>query len=267
MNTAGPELGSLASRFFAYVQLRNIDVVRTGEIAPVLGISSSQENDLFRRLAGSGWVTRLKRGIYLVPPRLPAGGKYSPGVALILDRLMAEERGRYQICGPVAFNYYGFDNQVPSVTCLYNNRISGRRSIGGLSFQFIKVSDRRLGAARTVRGRDGLGMTYSSRTRTLVDAVYDWSRFDGLPRGYGWIRNEIEAAPGSVGGLAEVAGRFGNIATVRRIGYLLDTLIGDQNVLALLQGQLSTSRALIPWVPARPARGTINRKWGIIVNG
>lgn len=77
---------------------------------------------------------RLKRGVYLVPPRIPAGDKYSPGVALILKKLMEEEQGKYQICGPTAFNYYGFDDQIPSVTCLYNNRISGKRSTGNLAF-------------------------------------------------------------------------------------------------------------------------------------
>ena len=30
------------------------------------------------------------------------------------------------------------------------------------------------------------------RARALVDAVYDWSRFNSLPRGYAWIRRELE---------------------------------------------------------------------------
>ena len=28
--------------------------------------------------------------------------------------------------------------------------------------------------------------------RSLVDAVYDWSRFDSLPRAFEWIRREVE---------------------------------------------------------------------------
>ena len=146
MKSKGPELGSLSSRFFSYIQLKKLDIVRTGEIAPLLDISASQENDLFRRLSDSGWILRLKRGVYLVPPRIPAGGKYSPGVALILQKLMEEVKGRYQICGPSAFNFYGLDDQIPSVTYLYNNRISGKKPIGRLAFQFIKVNDERLGA-------------------------------------------------------------------------------------------------------------------------
>jgi predicted transcriptional regulator of viral defense system len=151
MKSKGPELGSLSSRFFAYAQLKKLDIVRTGEIAPILNITRSQERDLFRRLSDSGWILRLKRGVYLIPSRIPAGGKYSPGVALILQKLMQEEQGKYQICGPAAFNFYGLDDQIPSITYLYNNRISGKRSIGNLAFQFIKVTVDRLGAVKAVR--------------------------------------------------------------------------------------------------------------------
>ena len=60
MKRAGPELGNLSSRFFAYVQLKKKDIVRTGELAPVLGITRSQERDLLRRLAGLSWGTSIK---------------------------------------------------------------------------------------------------------------------------------------------------------------------------------------------------------------
>jgi predicted transcriptional regulator of viral defense system len=267
MKSKGPGLGGLSSRFFAYVQLKKLDIVRTGEIAPILNITGSQERDLFRRLAGSGWIMRLKRGVYLVPSRIPAGGKYSPGVALILQKLIEEEQGKYQICGPTAFNFYGLDDQVPSVTYLYNNRISGKRSIGSLAFQFVKVADERLGAINAVRTREDTEMVYSSKARTLMDAVYDWSRFNSLPRGYDWIRGEIKNEPKLVSELIEDTAKYGNMATTRRIGYLLDTLAQNPRMMNRLLRQLSTSSSLIPWIPSRSAKGAINRKWGIIVNG
>ncbi len=266
MKSKGPGLGSLSSRFFAYVQLKNLEVVRTGEIAPVLGITGSQEGDLFRRLSDSGWIVRLKRGVYLVPARIPAGGKYSPGVALILQKLMEEQKGKYQICGPTAFNFYALDDQIPSVTYLYNNRISAKRSIGKLAFQFIKVADNRLGAVNAVRTRD-IEIIYSSKARTLMDAVYEWSRFNSLPRGYDWIRRETKNDPKLVAELFEATIKYGNMATTRRIGFLFDRIAPNSRLTNRLKRQLNTSTALIPWVPGRSAKGTINRKWGIIVNG
>jgi predicted transcriptional regulator of viral defense system len=266
MKNPGPELGSLSSRFFAYVQLKRKDIVRTGELVPVLSISESRERSLLHRLSNSGWIVRLKRGVYLVPPRIPAGGKYSPGAALILQKLMEVYNGNYQVCGPTAFNFYGLDDQIPSITFVYNNRISGSRTIGNLPFQFVKVADLRLGATNPVRTRDGAEVIYSSKSRTLMDAVYDWSRFDSLPRGYDWIRDETKKDPKLTSELVDITVQYGNQATIRRIGFLLDTLAKTSKIANKLQRQLSDSKALIPWIPARPAKGNVNRRWGIIVN-
>ena len=267
MKRAGPELGNLSTRFFAYVQLKKKDIVRTGELSPVLGITRSQERDMLRRLAGSGWIVRLKRGVYFVPPRIPAGGKYSPGIALILQKLMEEKDGKYQICGPTTFNFYGLDDQIPSITYVYNNRISGGRTIGNLVFQFIRIADERLGATNIVRASEGTGVIYSSRARTLMDAVYDWSRFNSLPRGYEWIRQEIRKDFKLASKLVEATALYGNQATARRIGYLLDTFVQTSIIINRLQLQLSDSKALIPWIPGKPVKGSVNRKWGLIVNG
>lgn len=266
MKKPGPELGNLSSRFFAYIQLKKKNVVFTGELSPILNITGSQERDLLRRLSNSGWIVRLKRGVYLVPPRIPAGGKYSPGVALILQTLMGEVNGKYQICGPTAFNFYNFDDQIPSVTYVYNNRISGSRTIGRLAFQFIKIADKRLGATNVVRSREGVEIIYSSKARTLMDAVYDWSRFNSLPRGYDWIRQEIKKDFKLGSKLVEATVQCGNQAAARRIGYLLSTLDQNSRIINKLQHQLSGSKSLIPWIPSRPAKGTVNRKWGVIVN-
>ena len=266
MKRSGPQLGNLSSRFFAYVQLKKKDTVRTGELASILGITKSQELDLLRRLSDSGWIVRLKRGVYLVPPRIPPGAKYSPGAALILQKLMDKEGAKYQICGPTAFNFYGLDDQIPSVTYVYNNRISGSRRIGNLAFQFIKISDLRLGATNAVRTREGVEVIYSSEARTLMDAVYDWSRFNSLPRGYDWIRQEIKNDLKIASLLVDVTTTYGNQATARRIGYLLETLDQPSGIINRLQRRLSDSKALIPWVPGSPAKGKVNRKWGVIVN-
>ena len=261
------ELGNLATRFFAYVQLRQQDMVRTGEISPVLGITASQERDLFRRLSESGWIVRLTRGVYLVPPRIPAGGRYSPGVALVLQKLMEKLQGKYQVCGPTAFNFHGLDDQVSTVTYAYNNRLSGSRIIGNLAFRFIKVAKGRLGATDCVRSSEGTETVYSSEARTLMDAVYDWSRFDSLPRGFDWIQRRIAEKPALAKELVIVTSRYGNQATIRRIGYVLDALARRPRPAKQLERSLSNSKSLIPWIPNKPARGTTNRRWGVIVNG
>jgi predicted transcriptional regulator of viral defense system len=118
-------LGNLEMRFFAYIQLRGAQTVRTGELSRGLDITPTQERELLSRLMRRTLIARVRRGLYLVPPRLPPGGKWTPGDFLALFTLMADRSGRYQICGPNAFYRYGWEDQVPNRVYAYNNRISG----------------------------------------------------------------------------------------------------------------------------------------------
>jgi len=67
------------------------------------------------------------------------GGSWSPDEVLALNTLIEDRGGRYQICGPNAFNRYGFDDQIPTRVYAYNDRISGERTIGSISLTLIKV--------------------------------------------------------------------------------------------------------------------------------
>ncbi len=259
-------LGQLETRLFAYIQLRKLTTVRTGELREPLHLTSTQERELLSRLERAGMIARVYRGLYLVPPRLPLGGKWSPDEVLALNTLMAEKQGRYQICGPNAFNLYGFDEQVPARVYAYNNRLSGERQIGAVALTLIKVADARLGDTQESRKADGETVVYASRTRTLVDAVYDWSRFNGLPRGYAWIRQDLMAKRTSAADLVKATLRYGDTGTIRRIGALLEREGADDALLRKLEKALKPTTSLIPWIPTRPKRGTVNRRWGVVLN-
>jgi hypothetical protein len=101
----------------------------------------------------------------------------------------------------------------------------------------------------------------------LVDAVYDWSRFNSLPRGYDWIRAELGQDPAIASEIARVAMRYGNISTLRRLGRQLERAGAAPTVLGSLESRLSPSSALIPWVPTLPPatnddRGVLLRQPG-----
>ena len=251
---------------FAYVQLRGLPTVRVGELRGPLRLSAIQERKLLNRLAKAGLIVRVWRGLYLVPPRLPLGGKWSPNEALALSTLMANQKGRYQICGPNAFNRYGFDDQVPNRVYAYNDRLSGERTVGAVALTLIKVAAERLGDTEQLRTVEGLTAVYSSRVRTLVDAVYDWSRFNSLPRGFGWIRAELAAGRVGAAELVRITLRYGDVGTIRRMGALLDRAGVAAALLRKLERALKPSSSLIAWNPVRPKRGTVDRRWGVAWN-
>lgn len=259
-------LGETERLLFAYVQMRGQTTLRAGELAKPLRLTPPRERNLLSRLAKAGWITRVRRGLYLVPRKLPLGGKWSPDEVLALNTLMQDVKGRYQISGPNVFNRYGFDEQVPARVYAYNNRISGERSIGAVRITLIKVADQRLGGTEKVKTSEGLVAVYASRARALVDAVYDWARFNSLPRGYGWIRRELESKRVAPAELVNMTLRYGDIGTMRRIGVLLEREGVDERLLRKLEKKLPKSTGLIPWIPTLPKRGSIKRRWGVVVN-
>ncbi len=260
-------LGKLEAAALAYVQMRNLRTAKTGELADALRITSKQERELFSRMARAGMIAKVRNGLYLFPAKLPLGGVWTPDEATAINALMADKQARYQITGPNAFNRYGYDEQIPARICIYNDAISGDRSVGRTELTLIKVTPARLGETEQFETPSGETLVYSSRVRTLVDAVYDWSRFDSLPRAYDWIRRDIEAGRISPTDLSKTTIRFSNLGTLRRIGALLEQMDVQESVLKRMQRKLTPTTAKIPLVPGRPPRGTLLKRWGVVLNG
>lgn len=265
MNERELRLGKYESQFFAWVQLRRKTQVATGEAADALGLTDKQERELLSRMARQGLIVRLRRGLYMVPPRLPPGGKWTPGEYVIVDSLMADADANYQIGGPNAFQQHGFDEQVPNSITVYNDKISGTRTIGGLSFNFIKVRKERLGGIDTLKLPTGEKLKMANVPRTIMDAVYDWSRFNTIPRAFNWISERKKDAE-MLSELVNLTLKYSNVGTMRRIGYILEKNGLPNSVTQKLKFKVDGGTSLIPLVPTKPARGTIDREWGIIDN-
>ena len=98
-----------------------------------------------------------------------------------------------------------------------------------------------------------------------MDAVYDWDRFNTLPRAYNWIRAQKNNSE-IINELVQLTIQHGNSGTMRRIGCLLDVSGITPRLLSKLKAELTKTRSLVPFVPTLPQRGDINRDWGVIVN-
>lgn len=238
----------------------------TGEMAKLLGISGARERVLIRDLIGTGSLTRVQRGRYLLRPPKLRSKVWSPTEALTLKSLIVDAGGQYQLCGPIAFQHYGWDDQIPNRVHAYNNLISGERAVGNVALTLIKVDTLRLGATEASLTPEAVEFVWPTRARALMDAVYDWSVFNSLPRGYDWIRRELSRYDALAADLVEVSRQFANQGTLRRIGKLLEIASAPPGLLRKLERSLNRSTSFIPWDPSRPKRGVIDRRWGVVFN-
>ena len=139
-------LGKLETQLLAYAQMRERQAVRTEEVAQAIGITTAQASEVLSRLARRRLVVHVHRGLYLLPSRIPPGGRWSPGEYLALATLMDDRNTKYQICRQAAFNRFGWDLQVPNRLDVYNTAIYGNRNFASSELDLIKVDPKRLGA-------------------------------------------------------------------------------------------------------------------------
>lgn len=256
---------SLEIRFFSWVQFKQKSQVNIQEVESALGLTKRQVIKLLSRLSQNGLIIRLKKGIYLVPKKLPAGGRWGPNKYWVLQKYMDLNKTTYQISGPDAFNKYGYSDQVPFESVVYNTKFSRNIKIGQLRYQLIKVSQKRIGSIRWIKIAH-CKIPFSSPGRTLMDALYDWSRFNTIPNVFNWIlkRKNDKALMSE---LVDSATRFGNISTRRRLGYILESeKIKFDLLIKKLKNKTSKTQSFIAFNPNKSKKGKINTKWGIIIN-
>ena len=268
MRGKGISLTPLETRVLAWSQLNKQRVIRTGDLLKVLAISPKQEANLLTKMSKSGLAIKMLRGLYLLPSTIPARA-WSPSEYYLLAVLMREIGAEYQITGLAAFNFHKLSTQVPNQLTVYNTKLSGRKKIGIVNFNFIKVNKSRLGDTDSFDIKDSSGDTkvlISSLSRTIVDTIYDYERLGAIPEAYEWIKNK-KRDEAFLKDLVKSTLSFGNIGTRRRIGYLLDLLKVNPKITNRILKDLPKTSSLIPMIPYLPVRGLNNKKWGVVING
>ncbi len=261
------KIGALELKIISYVQLKGIKILRTGDIYRTLSITAQSEKDIFSNLNRKGFIVRLTKGYYLVPDTLSPTTYANVSEMEILYYFMEIFQARFMISGPTAIYYYGYTTQIPNRIYVYNNKISGDRVIGNKSFVFMKTSSKRLKGAKFVTSDKRFKIPYASNARLLIDCIYDWNRYNTIPKVFKWIKQEIEENPEITEKLVSNAIRYGNRIVQRRLGYLLERMNVDSKLIEKLQNKIKGTKTIKPLIPNTNFKGSVDKRWGLIING
>jgi predicted transcriptional regulator of viral defense system len=238
-------------------------ILSTEEIMQTLGLSLAQTTKLFTRLHSQNRIQKIKRGLYIVPGRFPPLGKiWKPSPYEVLCSYMNWLGASWQITGLAAFTRYSFSTQVPQVITVCNDKLSGKMEIGGNSFVFIKIPKKKIGNNNAYTIIGALQIPFSSKARTIFDAVYFSNIFGTLPAAYTWIAL-IAKNKDDIKELIECCNLYGNKQTIARIGFFLEKMNIDTSLIKIEKEKITET--LFPLIPGT-RRGPINRHWGIIEN-
>lgn len=214
------------------------------------------------RLARGGWVTHIRRGVYLVPP-LDAG----PNV--VVDDPWVLATALFAPCyvgGWSAVEHWGLTEQLfrsTFVVTAAHIRVRTQRAAGA-SFQLTRVArDRVESVGLTWRG--AAQVRVSNVERTIVDALVDPAWVGGVRHLGAVLESYRESKGSSAERLASALARHGNGAAHKRAGLLASLLWPDARAL-VAQAEKGKTRGVVRLDPAVGSRGAMSTRWGLWVN-
>jgi predicted transcriptional regulator of viral defense system len=242
------------------------------EVSEALGITWQQTARLFSRLLLQKRVQQVRRGLYLIPGRLPIGKIWQLSSYEVLWAYMDKLKANWQITGISAFNHYGFSTQVAQRMTVLNDKLSGDIELAGCYYIFIKLPCEKLGNKISLPMAGNIEIYFSSKAKALFDAVYFSSRFGTIPEVYRWIRSvvEFEKDMSTINELIQCCMLYGNKKTIARIGFVLEKLEikNDSLTEKFTKEKASSLVSLVPYPKGVEGerKGIIHPNWGIIEN-
>jgi len=239
-------------------------LIGVDEASAALGTPRTEAAARLARLAKSGWLARVRRGLYYILP-IEAATK---GQTTYPDPWVLASRA-YDPCyvgGWSAAEHWGLTEQLFRSTFVATAAVlrSRQQRLLGLEFRLANVRRERLAGVAFV-WRGSARVAVSGAERTLVDAFRDPTWLGGMRHTTECLRRYFEGDRAArVATLIEEMTRSGNGAAAKRLGFILEQ-DGTPSELLDPLSRMAT-KGLIALDPSVARGGRIVRRWGIVVN-
>ena len=200
---------------------RHSGVITPAVVSEVLNVSAQESGRLLSRWHHSGWVQRIKRGVYL--PVSLASTSTEPVIEepfLIAEAIY----GPGYVGGFSAVKHWDFSEQIiETVTYFTLKPVRDRAPIhAGVVFRIKTVTESKFFGLKS----HWLGATkinVSDPTKTIVDLLDDPSLVGGITIVKDILGEYIESSHYDFDKLVNYSERLGNRTVFKRLGFLLDT--------------------------------------------
>jgi len=249
MNSVGG-LSGVSRERLAKVLRQSKGTIAADDAARALSISRGATARLLAGWAARGWLTRVRRGLFVAVPLESS----SPDIAiedswLVADKLFAP----CYIGGWSAAEHWGFTEQLFRSTLVLTTRRPRARRVEARGTVFVvrSVKERAMFGLKPI-WRGPVRINVSDPTRTILDLL-------DTPALGGGIRSAIDMLKMYFGSqhrdsqmLIRYADQLGNKAVFKRLGYLVSEFFGgEREIVDACRTRLSAGNAkLDPKVPA-----------------
>ncbi len=231
-----------------------------------LSLGPARVNWLVSRLVLAGWLRRVRRGLYATTGRLPGSTPphdFAIAVALATPSALSHR---------TALHFHDFSDQVPrTITCTTTAKVvtpsmrsvvptAGRSSVwvvDGLRVELVTVIPSRFFGIEEVWVDQRTRVPMTDRERTLLDAFSSPARIGGMSEALAILEGHVDAL--DLPKLVGYAVRLGVAATVKRLGWALESFGTKEDVLApLLAYPVKMTQ---PLDPRRARKGPVIPRW------
>lgn len=195
-------------------------VISVAEAADILEMSGSNTAKLLSRWAKKGWLSRVRRGLYIsVPLESRTADIPLEDAWVIADKLYSS----CYIGGWSAAEYWDLTEQIfRTVIVLTTQRPRDRKpTIKGTEFLLRTVPDKAMFGLKAV-WRGQVKVNVSDPTRTILDMLNDPRLGGGLRSTIDMFRNYLSSEKRDLGLLIKYSDQLGNGAVFKRLGFLLE---------------------------------------------
>lgn len=236
---------------------------RISDVMKLLKIPYGKAAHLLAYWAATGWLTRIKKGLYSTVPL----GAESPKSRAEDPWIVANEV--FQPCfigGWSACEHWGFTEQIfDSIVVFTSQRVrQSRVKIQQTTFILKFISQKKFFGAKTI-WRQQTKMKISEPVRTIIDILNDPYIGGGMKHVAMVVANYFESESREDAKLVDYMKQIKNKTLYKRLGYLIETLKLDaDNLLKVCEKNISKGYSVFD--PSIPNKGKIIRRWNLRIN-
>lgn len=235
-------LGKLDRERLAAILRASKGTVSVAQTTEILGLPASPAAKMLARWAKAGWLSRVRRGLYVPVPlesRTADVPLEDPWI------IAAQIYGPCYIGGWSAAEYWDLTEQIfrTVVVVTIQNPRDRKPTIKQTDFLLRSVQEKFLfGLKQVWRGQ--VKVDVSDPTRTILDMLSDPLLGGGIRSTADMFKNYLKSEKKDLGLLIEYANQLGNGAVFKRLGFLLEKFSpADQEAIVQCRERLTTGNA------------------------
>ena len=265
-NPVHSRLGTEFVRKLSAEGSRIFTIEKGRQIAPSIGISDDYFLEMLHHLTQSGWLVRIRRGLYALSSTVPGttpAHEFEIAMALVDPAAISYWS---------ALNYHHLTDQTPrtvfvqtiSGTSIPQNRqkesAKENYQVDGITYQFVRIKPERFFGTEKVWAGNAK-ITITDPERTLLDGL-TMPQYCG---DFGEVLHAFEVRGDNLdlGRIISYALKL-DIVTAKRLGWVLENMGINFNQLKPLADQ--PIKGYRPLDPTGIRKGTCNNKWMIQEN-